>query len=175
VLFRSILNLISNTPAEYRITNNEVELPKPQYIFRLFNQCKSLLEMNTLLEEILVGTTLKIHGFNKKSINMILQKAIDYIQNNYQEAITLNEVSAKAFVSPFYLSRMFTKELDKNFVDYLSEVRVQKAKEFLKGTSHKTYEIAEMVGIKDSHYFSKIFKKYTGLTPSEYRMQKPSV
>jgi two-component system response regulator YesN len=64
---------------------------------------------------------------------------------------------------------MFTKELGKNYVDYLNEVRIEKAKEYLRDSCYKTYEIAELVGIKDAHYFSKLFKKYTGVTPSEYK------
>lgn len=169
----NIINLITNMSLSYEAPEGaEVGQPKIQYIFELFHKCNSLIEMNTLLEKIAIITTSKIHSYNEKSINTILQKAIDYINNNYQNALTLNGVAAYVYVSTYYLSRMFTKELDKNFVDYLSEIRVEKAKEFLKSSSYKTYEIAELVGIKDSHYFSKIFKKYTGHTPSEYRAQK---
>lgn len=64
---------------------------------------------------------------------------------------------------------MFKKELGISFVDYLNDVRIEKAKELLKDVKYKTYEVAELVGIPDPHYFSKIFKKYSGMTPSEYK------
>lgn len=105
----------------------------------------------------------------EKNMNNILQKALTYISNNFQKDITLNDVAKYTYVSTYYLSRMFTKELGKNFVDYLNEIRIEKSKEYLKDPKFKSYEIAEMVGINDPHYFSKLFKKYAGTTPSEYK------
>jgi two-component system response regulator YesN len=64
---------------------------------------------------------------------------------------------------------MFKKELGKSFIDYLNDIRIEKAKGLLKDVKYKTYEVAEIVGISDAHYFSKLFKKHSGMTPSEYR------
>ena len=61
--------------------------------------------------------------------------------------------------------------MGKNFVEYLNELRIEKAKELLKDVRYKTYEVAEKVGIPDAHYFSRLFKKYVGMTPTEYREQ----
>ncbi|MGE5679087.1 MAG: response regulator transcription factor, partial [Pseudomonadota bacterium] len=135
-------------------------------IYAALDQCHSTIEMNTILSELSLSIANRINSYNRKTINSTLQKAMDYIKQNYNEAITLNEVAEHTYVSIYYLSRMFTKELGKNYVDYLNEVRIEKAKEYLKDSCYKTYEIAELVGIKDAHYFSKIFKKYTGVTPS---------
>jgi two-component system response regulator YesN len=66
---------------------------------------------------------------------------------------------------------MFKRETGKNFVDYLNDIRIEKAKELLKDISLKTYEVAEKVGIPDAHYFSRLFKKYVGITPTEFREQ----
>lgn len=106
---------------------------------------------------------------NKKNINLVLEKAISFLNNHYSENITLSDVAAYTYVSSYYLSRMFKKELNKHFVDYLNEIRIEKAKEYLKDIKYKTYEISDMVGIQDAHYFSKLFKKYTGMKPTEYR------
>lgn len=73
------------------------------------------------------------------------------------------------YLCSFYLSRMFKKELNINFVDYLNELRIKKAKELLMDVKYKTYEVAEAVGISDAHYFSRLFKKYVGITPTEYK------
>jgi two-component system response regulator YesN len=64
---------------------------------------------------------------------------------------------------------MFKKEMGVNFVDYLNELRIKKAKEMLADARYKTYEVAQAVGVPNSHYFSKLFHKYAGMTASEYR------
>ncbi len=106
---------------------------------------------------------------HRKNISKILQQSLEYIHNNYQESISLNDVADYTFVSTCYLSRMFKKEIGKNFVDYLNEYRIEKAKVYLKDFELKGYEVAELVGIPDPHYFSKIFKKYVGETPTTYK------
>lgn len=104
-----------------------------------------------------------------KSLSNVLKQSLDYIHNNYQSSISLQDVADYTFVSIYYLSRMFKKEIGKNFVDYLNEYRISKAKHYLRDYELKTYEVAELVGISDPHYFSKLFKKYTKETPTEYR------
>jgi two-component system response regulator YesN len=138
-------------------------------LLQLIEKCDCADELNSLLEEVSVRIASKVNNFNNKSLKLILRKAIDYIHEHYNEQVTLNEVAENIYVSTFYISRMFKKELGKSFIDYLNDVRIEKAKELLKDVKYKTYEVAEMVGISDPHYFSKIFKKYSGMTPSEYR------
>jgi len=138
-------------------------------LLKLIEKSDSADELNSLLEEVAVRIAEKVNNFNNKSIKLILRKAIDYIHEHYNEQVTLNEVAENIYVSTFYISRMFKKELGKSFVDYLNDVRIEKSKELLKDVRYKTYEVAEIVGIPDPHYFSKLFKKYSGMTPSEYR------
>ncbi len=138
-------------------------------LLRLIEKSESAEELNSLLEDVAIRIAAKVNSFNNRSIKLILRKAIDYIQEHYSEPVTLNEVAENIYVSTFYISRMFKKELGKSFVDYLNDVRIEKAKELLKDIKYKTYEVAEIVGISDPHYFSKLFKKYSGMTPSEYR------
>lgn len=115
------------------------------------------------------ATSINVQNASEKNISNILHKALEYMNNNFQKDITLNDVAKYTYVSTYYLSRLFTKELGKNFVDSLNELRIEKSKEYLKDPKFKSYEIAEMIGINDPHYFSKLFKKYTGTTPSEYK------
>lgn len=138
-------------------------------LLKLIEKCDSVDELNSLLEEVSVRIASRVNSFNNKSLKLILRKAIDYIHEHYNEQVTLNEVAEHIYVSTFYISRMFKKELGISFVDYLNDVRIEKAKELLKDVKYKTYEVAELVGIPDPHYFSKIFKKYAGMTPSEYK------
>ena len=92
------------------------------------------------------------------------------IENHYMtEEISLNTVAISVGMSPSYFSSIFSKEAGKTFVEYLTEVRIEKAKEFLMCSSMKTSEIGYEVGYKDPHYFSYIFKKVQGCSPKEYR------
>ncbi|HOA54118.1 MAG TPA: response regulator transcription factor [Clostridiales bacterium] len=140
-------------------------------LYSLIEKCTNMDEMNTLLEESARSVVTKVNNYNNKSIKLILRKAVEYIHEHYHEQITLNEVAEHTFVSTYYISRMFKKEMGKNFVDYLNELRMEKARELLKDVRYKTYEVAEKVGIPDAHYFSRLFKKYVGMTPTEYREQ----
>ncbi|NTV89736.1 MAG: response regulator [Clostridiales bacterium] len=138
---------------------------------RMLEKTSDKKEMNGLLEEIAVSVAAKVNSYNNRSLKLILRKAIDYLNTHFSEPVTLNEVAESTCVSTFYISRMFKKELGKNFVDYLNGIRVDKARELLRDVKYKTYEVAELVGIPDAHYFSKIFRRYTGMTPTEFREQ----
>lgn len=95
-----------------------------------------------------------------------------YIRQNYNQDISLNSLSEQFYLHSNYLSRLFKEKTGKNFIDYLIEVRMEKAKELLQSTDHKIIEICAMTGYDNPRYFSKLFKLYTGMTPREYREQK---
>ena len=100
----------------------------------------------------------------------IIQTAKARIEQDYMsEDISLNSVAAEVCMSPSYFSSVFSKEMGKTFIEYLTEVRMEKAKQYLACSSMKTSEISYEVGYKDPHYFSYIFKKTQGCTPKEYR------
>lgn len=102
--------------------------------------------------------------------NLAVSQAKKFINDNYSRDIMLEDVANEVFLSPAYLSRIFKKYVGENFSDYLFKVRMNKAKSLLKSSNLKIYEIAEKIGIQTPKYFFKIFKNYTGLTPTEYRM-----
>lgn len=171
------ISLINNIRVSISVADNEKKADSKKDIGSLYNmiqKCDNVKDLNDLLEEIAISVASKVNSFNNKSIKLILRKAIDYLKEHYNEQVTLNEVARNIYVSTYYISRMFKKELGKNFVDYLNEIRIEKAKELLKDVQYKAYEIAEMVGIPDAHYFSKLFKKYVGVTPTEYREMQSS-
>ncbi|HZG86302.1 response regulator transcription factor [Paenibacillus sp.] len=96
-------------------------------------------------------------------------KALEYIRRHYLETITLQQVADYVHVSKNYFSILFKKTMGCNFIDYLIDLRIQKAKELLLRTDLKIYEIAEQSGFNDTKYFSKLFKKVIGLSPNEFR------
>lgn len=106
-----------------------------------------------------------------KEINAIAANTVRFINNNYKEDLTLENAASEVYLSPSYLSTVFKQSLGIGFVDYLNKVRINKAKQLLCSTSLKTYQVAESVGYKDSKYFSQVFRKLTGTTPSQYRAE----
>lgn len=100
----------------------------------------------------------------------VLRKALEYIDKNYaNESISLNEVASMVNVSANYLSASFSQSMEKTFVEYLTNKRMEKAKMLLKTTDKSSSEIGLEVGYKDPHYFSFVFKKTQGCSPREYR------
>lgn len=103
----------------------------------------------------------------------IIMTAKRRIEKDYMsEDISLNTVALDVGMSPSYFSSIFSKEMGKTFIEYLTEVRMEKAKEYLTCSAMKTSEIGYEVGYKDPHYFSYIFKKTQGCTPKEYRQTR---
>lgn len=103
----------------------------------------------------------------------VIGKAVEYINENYSdEFLTLNKVACAANVSANHFSALFSQEMKQTFIEYLTELRMKKAKEMLRCTDKRSGEIALDIGYKDSHYFSFLFKKTQGCTPSEYRKRK---
>lgn len=98
-------------------------------------------------------------------------KAVQFIETNFRSEISLSDVSDFIYLNPQYFSRMFKEKMGVSFVEYLTQVRVNRAKELLSFTDYSINYIAEDVGIKDANYFSRVFKKSEGTTPSEYRLR----
>ncbi len=105
-----------------------------------------------------------------RNINAV-RKAKDYIQKHFRrQDITLISVAKEVYISPNHLSTMFSRETGETFINYITRLRLEQAKVLLKTTDMRTADIAYEVGYNDTHYFSYVFKKNTGLTPKGYRM-----
>ena len=106
---------------------------------------------------------------NDEVVNHKISKAQGYIAQNYKKQIQLIDVANFLELNPAYFSRIFKQKMGVGFVDYLAEVRIAKAIELLQNSNMNISEIAEEVGFIRSRYFTEIFKKRKGMTPSEYR------
>jgi two-component system response regulator YesN len=109
--------------------------------------------------------------YQSKRVNSIVNKIKDYINTNYHEKISLEELANIFFMNPTYLSKLFKDQTGDNITSYILETRIKKSKELLKGTEYQINEIAAKVGYPDYRYFCTIFKKATGITPLQYRMK----
>ena len=103
----------------------------------------------------------------------ILEHSIEYIKTHYMdENMSLNAVAQVANISANHFSALFSQNIGQTFIEYLTGIRMEHAKELLRCTGKRASEIALEVGYKDSHYFSYLFKKTQGMTPSDYRKAK---
>ena len=122
-----------------------------QWLFRL---CGELFSKN----EAVLGRS-----------NSVVGMAVAYITEHYREGVTLKQVAADCHINTSYLGQVFRKETGSAFTDYVNALRIQEAQRLLSNPTLKVYEVAEQVGFTDYHYFLKIFKKVTGITPTDLR------
>ncbi|MFP4015449.1 MAG: response regulator [Halanaerobiales bacterium] len=126
-------------------------------------------EVKKWLSELFYKVNYLVSFKKDKRNEKLVQKVKDYMINNFSEGITLNDMAKRFSISTGYLSKIFLEQVGENFLDYLNMIRVNKAKELLKTTDKKIYEVADEVGFNDSYYFSSWFKKIVGVTPTTYR------
>lgn len=109
--------------------------------------------------------------FSKSDLSAtIILRAKQYIEEHYQENLTLNQVAQAVFVSPNYLSSLFMRHMNMHFTDCIQRVRINRAQELIKNEPNlKNYEIAEKVGFCSVKYFSAVFTKVVGMNVSQYR------
>lgn len=108
-------------------------------------------------------------AFEEEVSPTMLQRIIEEIRQNYTENITLTDLSKRYGISISHLSGLLKEELQLSFSEYITSKRIQKAKELLRDESLSVEAIAEQVGYNDYFYFTKVFKKNTGISPSKYR------
>ena len=105
----------------------------------------------------------------------IVDQVKKYIEEHYEEEeLSLNLLASYVNFSPNHLSMIFSQQTGQTFIKYLTDYRMNKAKELLRGTGKRSSEISLEVGYKDPHYFSYLFKKTQGMTPTQYRGKKSS-
>ncbi|MDK2799065.1 MAG: two-component system, response regulator YesN [Clostridiales bacterium] len=133
-------------------------------------QFKNLKEIEQWIESIYVKVVSYIENKPEDPTKMHILKAKEYIDTNYSNKdISFKAMCSYMHLSPSYFSWIFKKEMGETFTVYLTKVRIEKAKELLKNSYLRTYEIADKIGYSDPHYFSSIFKKVTNMSPTEYR------
>jgi len=166
----AILNMIGN------ISNYIVEEAVKKYSLYEENQELTLkvsqyINKNTSHGEEYISLQNKTDNrFPRADVqNQTLKSAITYIQENLDKKIALNEMAEMCFVSPSYFSKLFYKEIGESFSNYLTNLKINKAKLMLKTTSKTIQEITFELGFNDTSYFIRCFKKHEGVTPNFFR------
>ena len=153
--------------SNFQFAQRAIELGVSRYLTKPTNP----RELICVLEE----TEKKLGGKQEKEKdsgkipNLFVQKAADYIKPNYSEKISIKEIADQLYLSPNYLSELFKKHTGKTISEYLTDYRLEKACQLLDHAEYRVGDVSGMVGIHDGRYFSNMFKKKYGMTPTEYR------
>lgn len=111
-------------------------------------------------------------SMERATLSKEVEKAIRFIKENENRAVSLRDVAAHCMMSAAYLSRLFNVQTGQSITEYIARHKVEKAKELLRTTDLRVYEIAERVGYTDEHYFNRVFKRYTNQSPRDFRNRK---
>lgn len=122
-------------------------------------------ELQAVSEEILC----LISKVRNVRTERLIAKVVAYVRESFAEPLTLEAAARQVYLSPFYFSHVFRQEMGQTFIDYLTQVRVEAAEDLLKDTVMSVGAISERVGYNDVNYFSRVFKKATGVTPTQFR------
>ncbi len=117
----------------------------------------------------ILAISLELKSLREERRNELIEKAKRHLNDNFQKEIKLSDVAKEVNMSYHYFSKFFKEETGQNFTDYLVNIRVKEAKRLLEGDTFSIKEVSFCVGYKDPNYFSKIFKKVAGITPTEFR------
>lgn len=132
-------------------------------------QCMTLNELEEQFTSVFCEIANEVLCTSTAGIKAVIGQIRQYIDQNYASMITLNTISEKFYINASYASRLFKQELSENFIDYLTERRMNEAMKLLQCTELTVYEITEKTGYGNPKYFSQLFKKHTGMSPREFR------
>lgn len=141
-----------------------------QYIKQILC-CQSREEFEHLCTEEIMHIAGVVSNNKKCNIGKIVEKADKIISERFSQNLTLEDISKELYISPQYLSRLYKNETGENFIERLTSVRIENAKKLMKQNKHSIKEICYMSGYCDPNYFSKLFKKHEGISPSAYQKQ----
>lgn len=149
-----------------RLIFNEQEIEKVNLLKTIY-EIPTLAQIKNLMMSKMDILKQAVDKYNAKS--RIVYQIEKYILDNYNSDLDLQTIADAVYLSTAYLCSVFKKETGKTINQYILEVKIDKAKEFLRDNSLKLYEVAEKVGFSNQNYFSKVFYKMVGMNPSEYR------
>ena len=146
----------------------EQDFPYAVDIVGQLNRMANLSTVLTWLEGFRDQVVRVLEDHQEARRDRLVELALEYVKEHYQEKITLSQAAAALNVSQGHLSSTFKKQMGKNFSDYVTEMKIEKARELIESYQYMMYEISDMLGFDTQYYFSAVFKKITGYTPKEY-------
>lgn len=156
---------------EFKYAQQALRYGAKEYLLKPVRAADILECLNRLADEHIGAEERPQPEEDAEQGNRFVADAVKYIKEHYAEDISLQSVADKVGISGGYLSTLFSQNLNCKFIDYLNQIRIDRACVYLEQNFLKTYEIAYRVGFRDEKYFSRVFKKVKGLSPKEYREQ----
>ena len=121
------------------------------------------------LEKVKAALTAQLGQSDPAGRTALLEKARQYVRDNVDKRIMLQDVADHVCLSPGYLSALFKKQYNQNFVDFINEEKCKRACELIRQGQHRIYEISYMLGFENAYYFTRVFKRHIGMTPTEFQ------
>lgn len=140
-----------------------------EWITREIRQLRSPDEVIAAVTRLMEEMALRFGETRRGPSNSLIAQVVAYTEEHFAENLTLDFISHTFSIHPAYFCKLFKRTMGTTYIDYLTQYRIRKAKELLKSTDLPNYLIAEQTGFQTPEYFSKIFKKKTGVSPKEYR------
>ena len=142
---------------------------------RQIHDFKTQEELNLWLIRIMSRFTDLVFDLKDVKHVDVIMRAVEYIKQNYMKKITLEDVAKYTYLSPSYFSKVFKEEMKQNFNSYLNQVRVEMSKKLLLNEDNSLVDVAIAIGYEDQSYFTKVFKKITGVSPGKYKESRGKV
>jgi two-component system response regulator YesN len=160
--------LLSRAAVEGGADSTEIFGLNYTYLSEIHN-LKTVEDLTFWLSKIMARFTDCVFNLADIRHKDIIYKAVDYIKRNYMERITLEEVASSVYLNSSYFSKIFKKEMKCSFISYINKIRINASKNLLSDISIPLADVSTLVGFEDQSYFTKVFKKVTGMTPGKFR------
>ena len=161
--------LVNARDAASEVNESYSEKASFKNTFSKLAACNSIDELQTYTFPQFTECAAVVYESHNQKENPVIVKVKQFIESHLSEDLSLEKAASVVNVNPFYLSKLFKDETGGNFVDFVTELRLEKAREFLRSEKYSIKEISHETGYSDQNYFSKIFRRKYGMTPTEYR------
>ncbi|OAB47884.1 response regulator transcription factor [Paenibacillus antarcticus] len=167
---QNLIYTIINTIEQMKLPYSELGSTKIK-LFKTIDLAVDVDELLQIINQFIDQIEMEISAKAGRRNTAILSRIYDYVNENYAQDIMLSELAAELHLNYSYLSYYFKQQTNENLTTYINKVRIEHAKQLLLNWDLSISEISRMTGFSEHNYFSKVFKKITGMTPAEYRNQ----
>lgn len=163
-LLSSVFRVVYENKIQERVVERSSHQPQ-----ELFHRNFTVEEYVRYMSELIHSIVISLEWNRQQKHNRTIEKAMEFIRVNYPKDLSLEDVAAHVNVSGSYFSTYFKQETGESFIEYLTRLRMEKAKMLMMNAELRLYEICQLVGYQDVKYFSRLFKRNVGVSPAEYR------